>query len=123
MSTGMLGESEVLRRIWCGPLLDLAVKLNSKDGPDWERAFMRFLRKEDPWEDSRLTHQDGLIRDKLALPVIARTALDRLNIRTVQQLILLSASELNDAGLWMGQIDEIREQLRKVGLCLRKESL
>jgi len=45
----MLGDSKVLRRLWGGLLLDLVVKLNGEDGPDWERSLGRFLRKEPCW--------------------------------------------------------------------------
>lgn len=45
MRTGMLGDSEVLRRLWGGPFLDLAVKLNGEEGPEWERELKELLRR------------------------------------------------------------------------------
>ncbi|MBI5004000.1 hypothetical protein HZC00_02825 [Candidatus Kaiserbacteria bacterium] len=49
MPKGMLGNSEVLRRIMSGPFADLAVKLNSEDSDEWEAALGTFLRKEPTW--------------------------------------------------------------------------
>lgn len=44
--TGMLGNSGVLRQLWGGPLLDLALKLNSENGPEIEVDLKKFLRGE-----------------------------------------------------------------------------
>lgn len=50
MREGMLGNNEVLRQLWGGPLWDLVSKLNGGDGSEWEKGLKKFLRKEDPWE-------------------------------------------------------------------------
>jgi hypothetical protein len=49
MPNDMLGKNAGLSRMFEGPLLDLAVKMNGQDGPRWEAAFKRFLRCEEPW--------------------------------------------------------------------------
>ncbi|HEY4512410.1 MAG TPA: hypothetical protein VJH63_01975 [Candidatus Paceibacterota bacterium] len=43
----MLGNNEVLRRMWSGPLLTFLERLNGESGEEWETAFDRFLRKEE----------------------------------------------------------------------------
>lgn len=49
MPTDMLGKNAGLSRMFEGPLLDLAVKMNGRGGARWEVAFKRFLRCEEPW--------------------------------------------------------------------------
>lgn len=49
MQTGMLGNNEVLRRIFSGPLCDLAIKLNGEDGEIWEAELKKLLRREPCW--------------------------------------------------------------------------
>jgi len=46
MQTGMLGNSKVLREIWDGPLKDLLLKLNSKNGPEVKELLSKLLRNE-----------------------------------------------------------------------------
>lgn len=46
MQTGMLGDNEVLRRLWDGPLKDLVLKLNSTRGPEYEEQLKKLLRDE-----------------------------------------------------------------------------
>jgi hypothetical protein len=47
MSKRMLGiDSAVLRKLWCGPLADLVVKLTGSNGEEVERELNRFLREE-----------------------------------------------------------------------------
>lgn len=48
--TGMLGNQEVLRKLWCGPLQDLMSKLNGPEGSMWLASFKRFLRMEPVWD-------------------------------------------------------------------------
>jgi len=47
MPQGMLGNSEALRRIIGGPVCDLIVKINGPDGPEYETALNKILRRED----------------------------------------------------------------------------
>lgn len=49
MPQGRLGDSKVLSQLVGGPLGQLLVNLNGSKGPTWERAFKRFLRKEECW--------------------------------------------------------------------------
>lgn len=46
MQTNMLGDNETLRRLWCGPFLDLAMKFNGGRGPEFEEWLKKLLRDE-----------------------------------------------------------------------------
>ena len=53
----MLGDNEVLRRVWGGPLLTLLERLNGAEGKTWEEALNRFNRKEPCWVKNESTNQ------------------------------------------------------------------
>ncbi len=46
MQTNMLGNNETLRRLWCGPFLDLAMKFNGGKGPEFEEQGNKLPRGE-----------------------------------------------------------------------------
>ncbi len=46
IQTNMLGDNETLRRLWCGPFLDLALKFNGGKGPEFEEQLNKLLRGE-----------------------------------------------------------------------------
>lgn len=48
----MLGNNEVLRRMWSGPLLTFLERLNGENGELWETEFNEFLRKGETWTGS-----------------------------------------------------------------------
>jgi hypothetical protein len=64
----MLGDNEVLRRVWSGPLLTFLERLNGKDGEIWETEFNRFNRKETCWVDSKGA---GSIKSTITLPPVS----------------------------------------------------
>src|ERR1051325_1684194 len=50
MSTNMLGiNSATLRKLWCGPLADLMVKLAGKNGAKVQEELAKFSREEPCW--------------------------------------------------------------------------
>src|SRR3989344_3835818 len=51
MDTNILGNPEALRKLWCGLLADLIVKLTGEDGPEYQEELAKYLRKEPCWID------------------------------------------------------------------------
>lgn len=101
---GMLGREEALRKLWCGPLCDLVVKLNGDEGPEWLMAFKRFLRREDPW---RRWRPPCKFKPQFCLPLESG------------RRIYLALLTIEDLGLTDGvRLGEAYTRALSLGLCL-----
>jgi hypothetical protein len=80
MPQGMLGNSEALRRIIGGPVCDLIVKINGPDGPEYETALNKILRREDVlWHPALERNEHGHV-------IVTVTGLDLTGAQEIERL-------------------------------------